>query len=99
MWTWWVSLSSRAPVTLSHSGRRQEPATPAAAHRQADLRAIAGRSRVRGRPYDREGFVRQSKLGAREMLVPWSHAPGEAQADFGKALVVIAGVECMPSTL
>src|SRR6266478_3142926 len=28
------------------------------------------------------------------MFVPLSHAPGEAQADFGEALVVIAGVEC-----
>ena len=26
--------------------------------------------------------------------MPLSHAPGEAQADFGEALVVIAGVEC-----
>ena len=39
-------------------------------------------------------YVRQSKLGAREMFVPLSHAPGEAQADFGEALVVVAGVEC-----
>lgn len=39
-------------------------------------------------------YVRQSKLGSREMFVPLSHAPGEAQADFGEALVVIAGVEC-----
>src|ERR1035441_9131954 len=39
-------------------------------------------------------YVRQSKLGAREMFVPLSHVPGEAQADFGEALVVIAGVEC-----
>ena len=28
------------------------------------------------------------------MFVPLSHAPGEAQADFGEALVVIAGLEC-----
>src|SRR5271154_4490346 len=39
-------------------------------------------------------YVRQSKLGSREMFVPLSHAPGEAQADFGEALVVVAGVEC-----
>ena len=39
-------------------------------------------------------YVRQSKLGSREMFVPLSHAPGEAQADFGEALAVIAGVEC-----
>src|SRR5271156_2758335 len=39
-------------------------------------------------------YVRQSKIGAREMFMPLSHAPGEAQADFGEALVVVAGVEC-----
>ena len=39
-------------------------------------------------------YVRQSKIGAREMFVPLNHAPGEAQADFGEALVVIAGLEC-----
>jgi transposase len=39
-------------------------------------------------------YVRQTKIGAREMFVPLSHAPGEAQADFGEALVVVAGVEC-----
>jgi len=39
-------------------------------------------------------YVRQGKIGAREMFVPLSHAPGEAQADFGEALVVVAGVEC-----
>jgi transposase len=30
-------------------------------------------------------YVRQWKIGAREMFVPLSHAPGEAQADFGEA--------------
>ncbi len=38
-------------------------------------------------------YVRSSKIGAQEMFVPLSHAPGEAQADFGEALVVIAGIE------
>ena len=38
-------------------------------------------------------YVRQRKIGSQEMFVPLSHAPGEAQADFGEALVVIAGVE------
>ena len=37
--------------------------------------------------------MRQSKLGARRCLCRLSHAPGEAQADFGEAMVVIAGVE------
>jgi transposase len=38
-------------------------------------------------------YVRWSKIGGQEMFVPLTHAPGEAQADFGEALVVIAGVE------
>ena len=39
-------------------------------------------------------YVRAGKLGGREMFIPLTHAPGEAQADFGEAMVVIAGVEC-----
>jgi transposase len=38
-------------------------------------------------------YVRQWKIGTREMFVPLSHAPGQAQADFGGALVIIGGVE------
>jgi transposase len=37
--------------------------------------------------------VRAVKISGQEMFVPLSHAPGEAQADFGEALVVIAEVE------
>ena len=39
-------------------------------------------------------YVRGAQLRGREMFVPLTHAPGEAQADFGEALVVMAGVEC-----
>src|SRR5271155_4333957 len=38
-------------------------------------------------------YVRRATLRSREMFIPLTHAPGEAQADFGEALVVIAGVE------
>jgi len=38
-------------------------------------------------------YVRSAELRSREMFVPLTHASGEAQADFGEALVVIAGVE------
>jgi transposase len=38
-------------------------------------------------------YVRGEQMRTREMFVPLTHAPGEAQADFGEALVVIAGVE------
>jgi transposase len=37
--------------------------------------------------------VRSATLRSQEMFVPLTHAPGEAQADFGEAVVVIAGVE------
>ena len=38
-------------------------------------------------------YVRSAELHSREMFIPLTHAPGEAQVDFGEALVVIAGVE------
>jgi transposase len=38
-------------------------------------------------------YVRSKKRGSKEMFVPLSHPPGQAQADFGEALVVIGGVE------
>jgi hypothetical protein len=34
-------------------------------------------------------YVREKKLGGQEMFVPLVHPPGDAQADFGEALVVI----------
>ena len=38
-------------------------------------------------------YVREKKLGGQEMFVPLAHPPGDTQADFGEALVVINGVE------
>jgi transposase len=38
-------------------------------------------------------YVREKKLGGQEMFVPLAHPPGDAQADFGEALVVINGIE------
>lgn len=38
-------------------------------------------------------YVRLRKVSQREMFVPLAHPPGDAQADFGEALVEIAGVE------
>ncbi len=40
-----------------------------------------------------KSYVRGEQLRGREMFVPLVHRPGEAQVDFGEALVVIAGVE------
>ena len=41
-----------------------------------------------------KAYVRAPRLGGQEMFVPLAHPPGDAQADVGEALVVIAGVEC-----
>jgi transposase len=38
-------------------------------------------------------YVRQARLRHKEVFVPLAHPPGDAQADFGEALVVIAEVE------
>ena len=38
-------------------------------------------------------YVRERRLGLREMFVPLSHPPGHAQADFGEADAIIAGVK------
>src|SRR5271163_4200556 len=38
-------------------------------------------------------YVRLRKLSQREMFVPLAHPAGDAQADFGEAMVVIGGVE------
>ena len=44
-------------------------------------------------------YVREKRLGGQEMFVPLTHPPGDAQADFGEALVVIDGVECKAHSL
>jgi len=38
-------------------------------------------------------YIFAARKRQREMFVPLSHAPGHAQADFGEALAIIAGVE------
>ena len=37
-------------------------------------------------------YIREQKQGGQEMFVPLSHPPGHAQADFGEARAIIAGV-------
>jgi transposase len=38
-------------------------------------------------------YVREARLRHKEVFVPLAHPPGDAQADFGEALVAIGGVE------
>ena len=39
-------------------------------------------------------YVRERRLRLREMFIPLAHPPGHAQADFGEADAIIAGVKC-----
>jgi transposase len=38
-------------------------------------------------------YVREKRRSSQEMFVPLSHPPGHAQADFGEAEVIVAGVQ------
>ena len=38
-------------------------------------------------------YVREHRRQTREMFVPLSHSPGQAQCDFGEVMVIIAGVQ------
>lgn len=38
-------------------------------------------------------YIRRRERRGREMFVPLAHPPGDAQADFGEAVVIIGGVE------
>lgn len=38
-------------------------------------------------------YVRDARLRRKEVFVPLAHPPGDAQVDFGEALVVVGGVE------
>src|SRR3712207_4027806 len=40
-----------------------------------------------------KAYVRERRLGGREMFVPLLHPPGHGQADFGEAVAVIGGEE------
>ena len=82
-----------AGVHRRHSGRRQEPAKKQRHTAKRIFERLRDEHGYPGGYTIVKDYVRQSKLGSREMFVPLSHAPGEAQADFGEALVVIAGVE------
>ena len=73
--------------------RRHEGPEEATAHRPSDLAAAAGRARLHRRLHDRQG--RGAGVEGRptkEVFLPLSHPPGEAQVDFGFAEVVVAGV-------
>jgi len=74
-----LSADRDAPPKQRHTARR-------IFHRLRDEHGYGG-SEVQVRRY-----VAQTKRHGREVFVPLSHPPGEAQFDFGEATVVIAGV-------
>ena len=66
--------------------------------RYAVPRVISDSSRRVGRSWTpglapSTDYVRLRKLSQREIFVPLEHPPGDAQADFGEAMAVIAGAE------
>ena len=81
----------------SNPPRRSAPSEEAAAHGQAHLGALTPEYAFHGRLHDCQG-LRAREAAGHEMFVPLAHPPGDAQADFGEALVVIAGVECKSRT-
>jgi transposase len=68
-------------------GRKQRHTAKRIFERLRDEHAYAGGYTIV------KDYVRLRKLSQREMFVPLAHPPGDAQADFGEAMVVIAGVE------
>ena len=46
-----------------------------------------------GKPTIVKDYVRERRRRLREIFVPLAHSPGHAQADFGEADAIIAGVE------
>ena len=99
--------SKAGPVYIDHRsdpGRGSVGSPQTASYGETDLRAAARRARVRRRADNRQGLRRSpassqpsvvaaQRRRGQEMFVPLTHAPGHAQADFGEADVVIAGVK------
>ena len=75
--------SIRSSVTISHRPKKQRHTAKRICER---LRAEHG---FTGGYTIVKAYVREQKLGGQEMFVPLAHPPGDAQADFGEALVVI----------
>ena len=71
--------------------RQRRPKQPHSAKRIFDR--LKEEHQFRGGYAIVKDYVHTAMLRSQEMFVPLVHPPGEAQADFGEALVVIAGVE------
>jgi len=74
-------------------GGRQAALAQAAAYGERILERLRTEHGYTGGYTIVKDYVRSSKIGGQEMFIPLTHTPGEAQADFGEAMVVITGVE------
>ena len=84
----WVAIIDRMLEDDKHQPRKQRHTAKRIFDRLKDEHGYAGGYTIV------KDYVRLKKLRQREMFVPLEHPPGDAQADFGEAQVVIAGVEC-----
>ena len=88
-----VRSSSRMPSMISVNGasfgrfgRKQRHTAKRIFERLRDEHGFTGK------PTIVKDYVRERHLGLREMFVPLAHPPGHAEADFGEADAIIAGV-------
>jgi len=83
----WVAIIDRILEDDKHQPRKQRHTAKRIFDRLKEEHDFPGGYRIV------KDYVRLKRLGQREMFVPLEHPPGDAQADFGEAQVVIAGVE------
>jgi len=83
----WVAAIDQILEDDKAEGRKQRHTAKRIFERLRDEHAYTGGYTIV------KDYVRLRKLSQREMFVPLAHPPGDAQADFGEAMVVIGGVE------
>ena len=81
--------SIRSCPSSTVASRTTESPEEAAAHGQADLRAVAGRAEYEGGYTGVKEAVRAWRQEHKEVFLPLSHPPGEGQVDFGEADVTL----------
>jgi transposase len=83
----WVAIIDRILEDDRHEPRKQRHTAKRIFDRLKDEHGFPGGYTIV------KDYVRLKRLRQREMFVPLDHPPGDAQADFGEAKVIIAGVE------
>jgi transposase len=83
----WIGVIDQILEDDKSRGKKQRHTAKRIFERLRDEHAYAGGYTIV------KDYVRLRHLSQREMFVPLAHPPGDAQADFGEAMVVIGGVE------